>query len=180
MVRSLFAHLLSRDVERFKASLERASIEHQIRFGRLHDQQAKVVAEIYAKLLPVSSCFNTLRRSKAKDFTDEDRKYALKMLASCIEVFQYAHQQALYLDEALFQKIIHTVTQICTTAGMYTGFEDVLTSTIEAKGDVPEHRRLMISEALVASWRTMEDRITPLLAELKAEFQTLLGVRAAG
>src|SRR5947207_3354787 len=72
LARSLFAHILSRDVERFKAKLELSALEHQVRFGRLHAKQATVISELYEKLLPAKWGFSSLRHSDAKDFTDND------------------------------------------------------------------------------------------------------------
>jgi hypothetical protein len=176
LIRSLFGHLLSKDIEKFKARLEVASIEHQIRFTRLHEKQANVIAEIYAKLLPAKFCFDSLRRSDAQDFTEADRKLALKMLRCCIEAYLLANQQTLYLDRRLFEMIIETVEQVFTTAGLYTGLDDTLSSVVKSFDDVPEERRLLIAQIVVGNWRDMEDRITPLLEKLKTEFQTMLGV----
>lgn len=57
----LFSQILSRDIENYKiklqtevdllkANLEKTSIEHQIRFERLHTERAKIIAELYRLL----------------------------------------------------------------------------------------------------------------------------------
>lgn len=172
IARMLFAHLLSKDVERFKAKIELASIEHQIRFSRLHERQASVLAELFEKLLPAKWCFISLHKSAANEFTDENRRLALKILASCIDGYQYAQRHALYLDDALLKAIETTNLQVMKRAGFYTGMEDILGSF----ENVPEERRRLLAETLVRGWRDLEDDITPLLDALRSEFQKRLGV----
>src|ERR1043166_1529586 len=66
LVRKLISHNLDKDIElfrvqlkagtdveieRLRSSLEIASFEHQIRFTKLHEKQAQVIAELYAHLV---------------------------------------------------------------------------------------------------------------------------------
>ena len=48
--RTISQQLLSRDMEKFKAELQLVALEHRVRFTRLHEQQAEIVAEVYGKL----------------------------------------------------------------------------------------------------------------------------------
>src|SRR5258706_3765597 len=66
LARSLGSQLLAKDLEQFKASLAAASsaaterlkhdlqvaaLEHEVRFSKLHERQAEVIAEAYALLV---------------------------------------------------------------------------------------------------------------------------------
>jgi hypothetical protein len=46
--------LTSQESERFRHSLELVATEHQIRFSRFHERRAEVIAELYAKLVEAS------------------------------------------------------------------------------------------------------------------------------
>ena len=105
LTKSLVTHSLSRDVERFKGQLQLATIEHQIRFNRLHEKQATIIAELYEKLLPAKFCFAALKQSQAEEFSDHDRKLVDKVIEVCFEAFRFSHQHEIYIDDALFQKI---------------------------------------------------------------------------
>jgi hypothetical protein len=65
LTKSVINHLLTRDVEKFKAglkadadieieklkhSLEKVAVEHQVRFSKLHSERAEVIAELYKSL----------------------------------------------------------------------------------------------------------------------------------
>ena len=49
--RSLMSTVLAKDLKKFKASLQQAGIEHQIRFSKLHEKRATVLAELYKLLV---------------------------------------------------------------------------------------------------------------------------------
>lgn len=62
LVRSLVVHSLNRDleahksslamdIETFKANLQLATIEHKVRFSKLHDRRAQVIQDLYGKLV---------------------------------------------------------------------------------------------------------------------------------
>jgi len=172
LARALVTHFLSKDVERFKSQLQLATLEHQIRFSRLHEKQAAVVAEIYEKLLPAKFCFAALKKSDSEEFSPRDRKMAEKVLEICVDAFRFSHQHALYLDDAFLQKISSANIKLLQHVGLYTCLDDMLSSL----GDFPHDRHHLVASTLISGWRGMEDNITPLLEELRHEFQTLLGV----
>jgi hypothetical protein len=66
LTKSVINHLFTRDVEKFKAglkadadieieklkhSLEKIAVEHQVRFSKLHEKRAEVIADLYARLV---------------------------------------------------------------------------------------------------------------------------------
>ncbi len=48
--KALMGHLLSKDVESFKAELKISAFEHEIRFSKLHDKVDSTIAKLYKKL----------------------------------------------------------------------------------------------------------------------------------
>lgn len=49
--RSLMSSVLAKDIEKFKADLHVAAIEHEVRFSKLHEKRAEVLAELYKLLV---------------------------------------------------------------------------------------------------------------------------------
>ncbi len=70
--RTLISSVLAKDLEKFKADLQQAGIEHQILFSKLHEKRATVIAELY-KLLVEAFCHVSEFTSQAQ-FGDPDRK----------------------------------------------------------------------------------------------------------
>ena len=50
LTRSLIKHFFERDLVRFKLNLEKISFEHQIRFSKLHEIRAQIIADLYGRL----------------------------------------------------------------------------------------------------------------------------------
>ena len=50
LARSLIKHFLEKDLESFKLNLEKVSFEHQIRFSKLHEIRAQIIADLYGRL----------------------------------------------------------------------------------------------------------------------------------
>jgi hypothetical protein len=95
LAKSLVTHLLRKDVESFKAQLqfdknlmmdkfradlEKASLEHRVRFSKLHEKRAEVIAELYSLIVvanqEIEDCiamFDDERRSSnlAKSATEQ-------------------------------------------------------------------------------------------------------------
>ena len=50
-IKSLFKHMMNKDIEHFKSELEKAAIEHHITFKTLHEKRAIIISEIYKRLV---------------------------------------------------------------------------------------------------------------------------------
>ena len=60
VVNETIKRLFSRDLERFKSDMARSAFEHQVRYSRLHEKQAEVVAKIYTHITTVEDAFHPL------------------------------------------------------------------------------------------------------------------------
>ena len=50
LARSLIKHFLEKDIQSFKLNLQRVSFEHEIRFSKLHQDRARIIAGLYDRL----------------------------------------------------------------------------------------------------------------------------------
>lgn len=162
LTRSLITHFLSRDVERFKAALQLSTLEHQIRFGRLHEKQATLVAEFYEKLQRL--------RKGARSLC-----YHVDMAAS--EVNKSGQELAkLYVDAKNFFEIhqIYFSEEICTK----------MTSIIDLSADISDEYLLGHikgeesgkNESVLKVIEKHTESLENLLEHLGNEFRGLLGV----
>jgi hypothetical protein len=111
LARSLVTHLLSRDVEQYKnrlhadatralenfrAELQLANKEHEIRFGRLHDKRMEVLADLYGQLWQL---FRLMQQLAAMDRAEEAAIWskAQETIAILDEVFLLFKRHRLYV-----------------------------------------------------------------------------------
>src|SRR3954462_9455759 len=102
--RSLFEHWLSKSVEAFKARLEAESnsaaerlrhelgmvaLEHQVRFSKLHERRAEVIAQAYTKLVEaywaLQSFASPLEWAGEPDKSEKYRECMVK----CADFYRY-------------------------------------------------------------------------------------------
>ena len=92
LTRSVIIHFLSRDLEKFKlklqeesqlelirlqSSLQLVEFEHQIRFSKLHERRAEIIADLYSKAVELhrrASTFVRLYQSLDEDKNKENTK----------------------------------------------------------------------------------------------------------
>ena len=177
LLRSLFGHLLSRDMERFKAQLQaqydmeverlrndlnKAAFEHQTRFVKLHEDRASIIKELYRKLHKAHGAFEDLLAPvKAlgpggiKEIIETASKYGR-------EFFDYFQENRIYLDADLCKQIdtLNAVFRRAWSDFVPMGDEDYM-----AKGS--QHLKV---------WAEFKEMIPPLREEIENRFRKLLGV----
>lgn len=79
LIRSLVVHVLSEDLESFKTKLQSAALEHQVRFTRLHENRASIIAELYSKLVALHDSASSFVRWYPS-VGDEERRERLAQL----------------------------------------------------------------------------------------------------
>lgn len=142
LARSLCSQLLSKELERFKADLSSASItaierlkhdhqvtalEHQVRFSKLHERRAEVVAEVYSLIVEVkwaSQSFASPMEWSGEPKKDKKYYIALKKLA---EFCSYFDKNRIYLPQLLceqFDIFILNIRREVNGFGVYAEKED--------------------------------------------------------
>lgn len=130
VVRSLFLRFLTKDIEKYKNDLKReadkefAKIEsqlkidaltHQIRFSRLHECRAEIIAELYKKIVALESARLCLETEFETEFEREDNSElegkADKFIDKYYEVNEYIENNKIYFPESLSDKLTDYGTQ---------------------------------------------------------------------
>lgn len=175
LIRSIIAHWMTRDVETFKARLQKESdkeieqlksalqitaSEHQIRFEQLHEKRAFVIAELYSLLVEMhdAGAQFVFQRNDANFEVAEEKRRALRMF--------YAKQR-IYIPEHicdLLDKMVKEISKQTITV-------DVYRNDYSPTPQAAEDRR----NALVTAVKAFEQEIPRLKQAVDAEFRKLLG-----
>lgn len=127
LAKALMSQFLTKDVERFKTSLSQASTtaaeelkhrlsltahEHNVRFTRLHEKQAQVLEEIYAKLLTFEDASAALAYASSDTMAElmEPALRAAEDAGKALERHIRSHQ--IYLPEATSDNLAAMLEQI--------------------------------------------------------------------
>jgi hypothetical protein len=171
LARSLVSSALEKDVEKFKATLQLAAVEHQVRFSRLHDKRAKVLAELYRLL--VAAYWSASEFTSPLQWADADRRaqYAAALNATAA-YFRFFDQHRIWLPRELCQPLERFAKELRTPTlrlGAYLQFERLNERTAQEQ-----------LEAWDKCWQAVSDEIPKLREAIEDEFRNLLGATSAG
>ena len=169
--RSLMSAVMAKDLEKFKAGLQQAGIEHQIRFSKLHEKRATVLAELY-KLL-VEANWHVSEFTSPMQFGDPDRKqqYA-DAINGVAAYFRFFDQHRIWLPPELCIPLEDFATQLRAPAirlGVYLRIPHPTEKTLQEEQAVWDK-----------AWQAVSSDIPKLRSAIEAEFRTLLGADRLG
>lgn len=182
--KSLLSQLLEKDVEGFKSalqskvnessqllrhSLEKSAIEHQVRFSKLHERRAEVIAELYGLLVQAHrdmSSFVALVEWTG-DLSKKE-KYVVAMNAVA-DFYRFFDKNRIYLPEPVCSKLeefVLTMREKVIGFGVYVQFNDE---------SMPEHALIQKHDAWSSAWEYFEKKVPEAKSALENEFRGLLG-----
>lgn len=184
--KSLVQGLLAKDVERFRATLATESsatvekvkhelqlvaVEHQVRYSKLHEKRADVIAELYRLLVEAfwaGSGFVSPLELAGEPKIQE--KYVTAMNSSA-DFFRFFEIHKIYLPAPLCEKLETFVRGMRNKAigfGVWIqqGDAHLLPNTVEQK-----------HKAWIDAWEYFEKEVPPARAALEAELRALLGAK---
>lgn len=184
LTRSILKHFLSKDIEKFKIQLksdaDRAqqelennlkliATEHQVRYTKLHDKRAEVLASLYSHLSKAvketRSCVSIIQW-EGEPSKVEKYKIALQKI---LDFNWYFDEHRIYLTESLCQLIDSFIDKLYEpTAGLSYYLEDVTSYGSEAVREK--------SKVWRDAWKSIESNIPPARKALEDEFRKILGV----
>ncbi len=169
--RSVISNFLTKDIEKFKGDLQVAAIEHEIRFSKLHEKRAEVLADLY-KLLVVAAWETESFASPIEWAGEPDKKQKYQKAMNAIsEYFRFFDQHRIYLPEELCASLEALALKLRSPTvafGVYLNFEYPNERTTDEK-----------FKAWSAAWDSVQKDIPQLRSALEAEFRKLLGATTA-
>ena len=181
LVKSLVSHRLTKEAEEFRirlqsdatveieklrASLQEVSTEHQIRFAKLHEQRAVVIADLYTRLVHA--------RTAAARFILQDVRnveVAAETNKKMLDLFGFITLNRIYLPESaceLVDQFESTLRKFVITVDVYWTRVNEYTSL------TPELQRQQ-NEVMIAACTFLESKSPAMLTELVRESRVLLG-----
>jgi phosphoenolpyruvate synthase/pyruvate phosphate dikinase len=186
LVKTLVSHLLSKDVERFKAEVQhnatlqleralsgirQAALEREVRFRQLHEKRSLVVAELYSRLV---SAVDKLEYSfQPMEWVDQpSRDEKLKEAVPClIELRGYFERNRILFPGELANQVHAFIEKLGDWLHEY--------QTCKFIGDHGSADRTVTAgkdAAVKAAWKGLHDEVPGLRAALEVEFRRLLEV----
>jgi hypothetical protein len=170
-LRSELAARTTWEVEQFRATLQLAAVEHEVRFSRLHEKRAQVLAELY-KLL-VEATWQASSLANPFQFVGDPDKPTLYVAAmnAIAAYYRFFDQHRIWIPAALCEPLETFAKKLRTPAVKVGVYVEIEHPTAETKKET--------LEALGKAWESVQTEIPVLRAAIEAEFRTLLGAAEA-
>lgn len=160
-------------IEHLKNELQLKTIEHQIRFSRLHEKRAEVIAELngfFVEALWEAESFLSPIEWSGEPTKQEKHIAAMNKLS---HLYRYFDKHRIYLPPELcgsLEKLVIEVRELVINFGVYVEYhEDSLNDSTQ------KEKR----EAWSAGWKAIKNQVPLARQSLENEFRSLLGVAAA-
>ncbi len=148
-----------------------ATLEHEIRFAKLHEKRAEVVAELYRCLVQAQTSLHSLSYVVGSDILSKSERENGETAKESVDAFwRYFDEHRIYLTESLCDKIkefhrqsLRTYIELCCA--------DI---SRELASDDETYRDELAQELENAS-KILVQEIPPIREAIEVEFRTLLG-----
>ena len=172
LVRSILTHYLSKDIESYKIGLKAnadiLAYKHQVRFSRLHDKRASVIAKLYSTIVDTAqSAASFVSPLELTGQPSQDERFK-KATENIHELNNYFARNRIYLSENLCRNIEQFIQKI---DGLTYDFSVHLEVRPEDSEGMMEKRKVWIK-----SWNEIKNDVPPIKQALEGEFRAILGV----
>ena len=159
-------------IEHLRNELQLRTIEHQVRFSRLHEKRADVIAELYGHL--VEALWEAESFLSPMEWVGEPNKKEKhqKAINKLVELYRYFDQHRIYLPPevcASLEALVQNVRSQVIKFGVWVRYEDY-----ELTGD--SHTKK--SDAWDSGWDAIKNQVPMARESLENEFRSLLGAAA--
>lgn len=156
-------------IEHLKNELQLRTIEHQVRFSRLHEKRAAVIAELYGYLVEAlweAESFLSPIEWAGEPNKKEKHQQAMNKL---VELYRFFDKHRIYLPPdvcASLEMLVQNIRSQVIHFGVWVRYEDY-----ELNGDSYTKK----SAAWDAGWDAIKNQVPVARASLENEFRILLG-----
>jgi hypothetical protein len=154
------------EIERLKSSLQMQNLEHQVRFSKLHERRAEVIAEVYARLVTLFHQGRLFVVSSGWAKEGQEANFA-KIHQTLRDFLSFVEKNRIYIPIAacgLLDNITSTMHSAVINVGVYGGVE------------YPnEETRNEINDVFMKAFKTFEEEIPEAKKALDRKFREILG-----
>lgn len=156
-------------IERLKSDLQLRTIEHQVRFSRLHEKRATAIAELYSLL--IEALWEAESFLSPVEFVGEPSKHEKNATArnKLVDLYRHFDKHRIYLPVEqcnALQELISTVRTHVISYGNWLPYDGE---------SLPDHARKEQHETWQRGWDAIRNQIPKARESLEAEFRALLG-----
>lgn len=165
-VRELFKQILSRDSEKFKADLEKESIEFRIRYERLHGERVEVIKEVYKKVSHTYKSFHSLMNllQLASEPTQEEKSKEAAKNAN--DLTDYYEENRIFFEEKLAEDI----------DSLLSGFHNAWNKFQYARNARKSGDYKEALKEWNTAWKQIQEEIPKVKKTLENKFRKILGI----
>lgn len=183
LIKSILTHFLSKDIEAYKLTLkaatEKALIEHDAVFRRLHEKRADVIAKLYSQFVEVGKCMNSINNSLhdqiskggSPEISAENSSDLLKCLFPC---WDYFSPNKLYFSAELSHKINDLLMKCITVASLAAVTQNQDLSSVPF--DFQNTLRSLDKEAIPDMTSKFVSDFNIASKEIEDAFRTIVGI----
>jgi len=184
LAKSFGSQLLTKDLARFKAtlahdaktenehlrhSLQTSALEHQIRFSKLYERRAKVVAKVYGLFVDAERAAANVTSSAVP--TDDNSRKQRYIVASnkMAELYNYFDKNRIYLPIdfcQIFDSFAQKMNSELLGFGMFTNHDD---ASLRPEGIKVKY------DAFVRLLDFLDEEQPKIRASLEVEFRSIIG-----
>jgi len=183
LTKSVINHLLTRDVEKFKArlqadagieieklknSLQMVAVEHQVRFSKLHEKRAEVIADLYTRLVDAERTGDHFVKVGVWD-DDKRREAYATTEQSLVDLYFFVEKNRIYLPESVCDLLTNFVLAVRSNAISMHFYAHIEPTTINQT--LIEERAKVLKQVL----ESVQGQIPAARKALESEFRTILG-----
>lgn len=155
-------------IEQLKSELQRQTLEHQIKFSKLHEKRASVISELYALLSEtLRAAESFLSPLQYGDNSHMLNKYKIAMDKSA-ELYIFFDNHRLYLPESIgtiLEQLLSDVRGYVIKLGVYFEIDE---------HRLQEHTMRDQLEVWNAGWDAIKNQVPKVRRNLEQEFRLLL------
>ncbi|KUO52318.1 MAG: hypothetical protein APF76_04600 [Desulfitibacter sp. BRH_c19] len=157
--------VIDKDLEKFKNDLHIATLDHQIIYSRLHDDRAKVIKELYTKLVRMERIMNDLTGHANKEKANE-------AINQILDAKYFFEENRVYFQKDL-SELIEEIVKTTHNNYFYASWNcEYQPHEIDSN----EIREQTIQKRL-EGWESVKEKVPRLKDTLEKEFRMLLGVQ---
>jgi|HubBroStandDraft_1064217.scaffolds.fasta_scaffold04201_1 hypothetical protein len=155
------------EVEQLKSSLQMVALEHQVRFTKLHERRAEVIADLYKRLINlVWTSQQFVLQGGYMNRPNQEEEFS-KANNQAWEFANFVDTHRIYLPES-----------ICGSLDTFTAVirKKVINVGIYSRNEFPTgHSLEKYGQELISAVQAFEGEIPRLRIDLESEFRKILG-----
>lgn len=156
-------------IENLKNELQLRTIEHQVRFSKLHEKRAAVIAELYGHL--VEALWEAESFLSPIEWAGEPNKKEkhIQAMNKLVELYRFFDKHRIYLPFevcASLETLVVDVRALVITFGVWVKYEDY---------ELTDDSHTKKSDAWNTGWSAIKNKVPVARASLENEFRSLLG-----